>query len=246
METNSLPVHAVLDFVARHLAHRSLQTLADVADINAGNLRSSLGKKRSLPVEQMRRLAAACGLKLQIGDGTDMRLFVEADTILYLDVNLNELQQLTTVIRELSKCRPGWRFVSAKMDTQDSSAGVYMTAIAHVQAGRDSHSDRGYIAAHISDLLSSADLDRIRAQVTDRPYVSDESHKASDSHWIRLRSGMWSARELDALYKVGDEPEPTARDWAHVLITASEMQLGPGDIIMAMRRYQAHLRATGN
>lgn len=232
METHPLSAHEVLDFVIRHSAHRSLQTLADVARVNAGNLRKSLAQTRSMPTEHMRRLAVAAGLRLHIGDGQNLRLTVEEDTVAYLEVNLNELQQAAAVVHALGNRPAKWRFVAAS-----AKNGLFMTALAYVQAGE---SRRGYVAVHITDPIQSAGMGVIQEQLAGlAPVAVDESLTASDSKWIRLRSGMESARELDLLYRVGDEPQPTALDWAQVLMVAHELELGPGDVIRAMRDQHA-------
>ena len=233
METTAKSAYDVLDFILRHNAHRSLQTLADVARVNAGNLGKLLSQNKSLPIEHMRRLAVAAGLRVHLGSSQAPQLSIEDDTVVYLEVKqvkFQELPDLSAMIQTLGKGPLKWRFVVAK-----AKSGLLLTALAHVRSG---DSQRGYVAIHFARPLPGDDdeLDLMRTSLAgDTPVVTDETMTASDSKWIRLRSGMQSARELDLIYKVGREPEPTALDWAHVLLVAHELEFGPGDIIQVMR-----------
>lgn len=233
--------YGILDFVLSHSALHTVNKLSAIAGVPGSNIRAGLQGKRPIPLPQVAKLAAAVGLQLQISEQEEVRLVLESNTVLHLTVNLNELGTLTTVEGALAAHAPEWKFVQAQAE-----GGTYMTALAYIQAGRYSTRQHGYIAAHISDLLKGTAHACIQEQLAGKAPLPEPILAVDDGDWIRLRAGLQSAAELDALYKVGREPEPTAMDWARVFMMASQTGMGPEDIVQAMRdrhsAFEADLR----
>lgn len=229
--------YGILDFVLSHSALHTVNKLAQLAGVPGSNIRAGLQGKRPIPLPQVAKLAAVAGLQLQISEQEDVSLVLEGNTVLHLSVNLNELGTLTTVAGALSARQPDWKFVQAQAE-----GGTYLTALAYVQAGRYSRRQHGYIAAHVSDLLLGPAQACVQEQLAGKKPLPEPFLAVDDAQWIRLRAGLQSAAEMDALYKVGQEPEPTAMDWARVFMLASQLGQGPEDIVQAMRdRHQAGL-----
>jgi hypothetical protein len=56
-----LPSHA-LEFIVKHVAHKSISAIAQIAEVDAANLHACLAGKRNWPETLFRRVAAAVGL----------------------------------------------------------------------------------------------------------------------------------------------------------------------------------------
>ena len=239
-QDRALSAHEILDFVLRH-SFQSLLTLSKISSINPGNLRASLLGIRPVPIEQMRRLSAAVGLRLQVGMDTEWTLSIEPVTVINLNVAFEELVRLANLIQSLSNQPPIWRFLSA---TRGRGKGSFWTAVALIHTDGDLHSSDGFVAAHIADVLDEKSQQHALAVLSPRASMPVQAMTSLDSRWIRLRAGLYTTRELGTLYKIGDQAEPTAKEWAQMLGACADYGLRPADV-MSLMKVQYESRTDG-
>lgn len=225
--------YEILDFVLCHLSFLTVNKVAQIAGVPGSNVRAGLQGQRKMPVEHVRKLAAATGLELLINPNKSLQLLMNNRAVVNLAVTGDELKSVSDlIVPALGRRPPSWKFLFA----YDLDGSTYVTAIALIDAGPAPYQRWGYVLAHVStpvqaDLLQDENLPAAVLQAT-------------DDAWIRLRAGMQSAADLDLMYKVGAEPQPTALDWAQVLLVAHELGFGPEDVIAAMRNKNADFLAS--
>lgn len=239
MFTEPLTVHQTLEFVLRHLAFHSVTGLAQIVGVEGSGVRAGLTGKRPIPLVQVGKLAAAAGLKLQIDDAGGQQLRLAPDVAVHLEVNMNELMSLQAVVHALGPKPPVWKFVQAVVPGK----GTLMTILARLELNRHGNQERGYIAAHISDLLLEPGLACVQEQLAGRQEIPEPALEVDDVEWIRLRAGLYGSTELDQLYRLGVEPQPTAYDWADLLREAGRLGMAPRDIILMMRDMDSAMKA---
>lgn len=236
------PAYKTLDFVITHLATHTLNKLAEIAGVPRGNIRAGLTGKRLFPRSHVVKLAAAAGLVLDPDGADSCHLALEGDTVLHLSVGLDELEKMRSAVTALVGQPPKWRFVLAKAE-----GGSYLTALVHVQGNRYSGHLQGYVAVHVDSRLLSAGLACIKEQLSVKA-LPDPELDVTDAQWLRLRAGLPSAAEMDAVYAMGEGPtavarikqqEPaTAADWAKVFSLAHKMNMSPKSIMQAMQGHR--------
>jgi hypothetical protein len=252
MKTTELSARQVVEFVVKHLSNRSLQSLAEVTRINASNLRSALSgtANRALPIDQLRRLATAAGLRLQLGDSGE-QVSLERDTVLHLEVGIDDLGEVAQVAQALTNQHPRWRVATAA-----SRNGFFMTAITRLPFG---DGRRGYLAAHVAHQLTPEEIQaagkKLDPKLPPKPAQPGQPvQQVTDGKWIRLRSALQNTRDFDAMFRVGEDPsapstgeeraEPTADAWAAVLKEAHRLCFEPSELLELMNREIARSNPT--
>lgn len=230
-----------LEFVVRHCLHRSIKAIAATAGADTGNLHASLAGRRPLPPETARRVAAAVGLRTQEENGV-MGLKIVPNTILNLEVPVDKLPQLANALRALGNPSPSWRLVSglwsdlyefSEGDEVEAQPGVYTIAVGRMQ--------NSHILVHINWPSLSSVFAALKTPAGIKEQLGGHWDKADpepglsfgDVPWIRMRSGLCAAPELDALFGVA-KAQPTGEDWARLLATASQQQFTPDEIIQML------------
>ncbi len=241
-----LSVREVLDFMSRHLTNRHVKSLSEVAGLNSANVYASLAGRRPLPIDTVRRLADATGLRVHEGVGALPQLSVKPDKVLNFDVALEDLPKFTDVIRALGNAHTNdparsWWLVSALSATNVVGAvetpGVYAIAIRILHHSYTVPNSYAVVNIAWPSLSAARNVEQNPALLLDhllepQPRLDPYVIKADNSRWIQLRSGFASARELDDYLGVSrTEPEPTGADWGRLLKLVSEKGLSPGDVI---------------
>ena len=230
-----LTAREILEFLARHQTHRSVKSIAELAGVDGGNLHASLSGRRPLPLDTIRRVCAAVGLKVANPEGQTPQLELVADTVMHLEVQVSEVPQLALVLHTLTPMPVKWRSVSKLwtelVDTSgvdDEQPGVYSLALARLP--------QGYVVIHVvwPSLREAQDSSRTYSQIQEQLggcWMSklDEGLSASDTLWIRLRAGLESVRSLDKL--LGAQQEPTGEEWAQMLLNISRRGLTPNNVM---------------
>ena len=233
--TSQLTAREILEFLARHQTHRSVKSIAELAGVDGGNLHASLSGRRPLPLDTIRRVGAAVGLKVANPDGDAAQLELVPDTVMHLEVKVSEVSQLALVLHALTPMPVKWRSISKLwaelVDTSgsdDERPGVYSLALARLP--------QGYVVIHLvwPSLREAQDSSQTYTQIQQQLggcWMSklDTGLSASDTLWIRLRAGLESVRSLDKL--LGAPPEPTGEEWAQMLLNISRRGLTPNNVI---------------
>lgn len=235
---NPLIAREILDYVARHQPFRSVKAISEIAGLDGGNLHASLGGRRLLPLDTVRRVSAALGLRVANKDGETVRLELMPDTVLHLEVNVADVFMLTQVLQTLNPVPVKWRSISKgwaelveSPGVDENRPGVYTLALARFP--------QAYVVVHLSwpslrDAIDSVDTyDSMQAQLGGS-WLSKlvNGLSASDTLWIRLRAGFESVRSLDKL--LGAPSEPTLEDWVEMLATISRRGLTPENVVKSL------------
>ena len=95
----------------------------------------------------------------------------------------------------------------------------------------------GYIVAHVSNFLTSADVCRIQKRFLGQATCRRPDLAVSSSEWVRLRAGLASVVELDDLYGVTPQNASISNSfgWATMFKDAGSLGMGPAEIIQAIR-----------
>ena len=235
---NSPTPRDVLYFVTRHQPHRSVKAIAELAGVDSGNLQSSLAGRRQLPLEGVRRVGAAVGLRVLKNEGKSLQLELVPDTVMHLEVNVADVSTLAQVLQTLTPVSAKWWSISGLWQelaepsgTDENLPGVYTLAIAKFP--------RGYVVVHLlwpslRDAMDSVETyDLIQMQLGGS-WISKINNglSASDTLWIRLRAGFESVKSLDKL--LGEPSEPALEDWVEMLSAISRRGLTPENVIKSL------------
>lgn len=228
-------VRSLLQFFAKRHPGRSQKSLAELADLDPGNIQASLNGRRALAPENVPLIAASLGLRYTRSDTDGGRLALEQDCVAQVEVPLNELGLLDAVVRCITSGPPRWILVSklwaqgvVEDDTDESVPGVYTLLI-----GRISES---YLIVHLRwpSLRDAIEQSDICAKLSKMLYGSWDRDQGpgmsvSSAHWIRLAAGVVGTRSLDKLF--GDEVRPTLSEWANLLLALEAKGSTPQSVL---------------
>jgi hypothetical protein len=235
---NPLIAREILDYVARHQPYRSVKAISEIAGLDGGNLHGSLGGRRLLPLDTVRRVSAALGLRVANKDGETLRLELMNDTVLHLEVNVADVFMLTQVLQALNPLPVKWRSISKTWaelvespGVDESRPGVYTLALARFP--------QAYVVVHLAwptlrDAIDSVETYELIQTQLGGSWISKINNglSASDTLWIRLRAGFESVKSLDKL--LGEPSEPTLEDWVEMLSAISRRGLTPESVIKTL------------
>lgn len=228
-------VRSLLQFFAKRHPGRSQKSLAELADLDPGNIQASLNGRRALAPENVPLIAASLGLRYTRSDTDGGRLALEQDCVAQVEVPLDELGLLDAVVRCITSGPPRWILVSklwaqgvVEDDTDESVPGVYTLLI-----GRISES---YLIVHLRwpSLRDAIEQSDICAKLSKMLYGSWDRDQGpgmsvSSAHWIRLAAGVVGTRSLDKLF--GDEVRPTLSEWANLLLALEAKGATPQSVL---------------
>lgn len=233
-----LTAREVLDFVARHQPHRSVKALAELAEVDGGNLHASLAGRRQLPVDTVRRLGAALGLRVTKSEADSLQLELMPDTVMHLEVKVSDVSMLASVLQKLTPAIASWRSISklwsdlVEISTDDEALpGIYTLVAARFP--------QGYVVVHLAWPSLRAAIDSVHTYELMQAQLGgswstklENGISASETLWIRLRAGFESVRSLDKFF--GVPAEPTLEDWVEMLSTISRRGLTPEKVIQSL------------
>lgn len=228
-------VRSLLQFFAKRHPGRSQKSLAELADLDPGNIQASLNGRRALAPENVPLIAASLGLKYTSTDADGGHLVLEQDCVAQVEVPIEELGLLDTVVRFITSGPPRWILVSklwaqgvVEDDTDESVPGVYTLLI-----GRISES---YLIVHLRwpSLRDAIEQSDFCAKLSKKLYGSWDRDQGpgmsvSSAHWIRLVAGVVGTRSLDKLF--GDEVRPTLSEWANLLLALEAKGATPQSVL---------------
>lgn len=231
-------VRSLLQFFAKRHPGRSQKSLAELADLDPGNIQASLNGRRALAPENVPLIAAALGLRYTRSDTDGGRLALEQDCVAQVEVPLDELGLLDAVVRCITSSPPRWRLISklwvpgvAEDDADESVPGVYTLLI-----GRISES---YLIVHLKwpSLKEAVEQTDICMQLSKKLYgiwARDQGQgmSVSSAHWIRLTAGVVGTRSLGKLF--GDEVRPTLSEWANMLLALEAKGATPQSVLAGL------------
>lgn len=231
-------VRSLLQFFAKRHPGRSQKSLAELADLDPGNIQASLNGRRALAPENVPLIAASLGLRYTRSDADGGRLALAQDCVAQVEVPLDELDLLDAVVRCIASSPPRWLLISklwapgvAEDDTDESVPGVYTLLI-----GRLSDS---YLIVHLNwpSLKEAIEQTDICMQLSKKLYgVWDRDQgqglTVSHAHWIRLAAGVVGTRSLDKLF--GDEVRPTLSEWANLLLALDAKGATPQSVLAGL------------
>lgn len=217
-------VRSLLQFFAKRHPGRSQKSLAELADLDPGNIQASLNGRRALAPENVPLIAASLGLRYTRSDADGGRLAVAQDCVAQVEVPLDELDLLDAVVRCIASSPPRWRLITklwapgvVEDDTDESVPGVYTLLIGRIS--------EGYLIVHLNwpslkEAIEQTDIcDQLSKKlygVWDRDQGQGQGLTVSHAHWIRLAAGVVGTRSLDKLF--GDEVRPTLSEWVSLLL----------------------------
>lgn len=228
-------VRSLLQFFAKRHPGRSQKSLAELADLDPGNIQASLNGRRALAPENVPLIAASLGLRYTRSDTDGGRLALEQDCVAQVEVPLDELGLLDAVVRCITSGPPRWVLVSklwaqgvVEDDTDESVPGVYTLLI-----GRISES---YLIVHLRwpslrDAIEQSDICAKLSKMLYGSWGRDQGPgmSVSSAHWIRLAAGVVGTRSLDKLF--GDEVRPTLSEWANLLLALDAKGATPQSVL---------------
>ncbi|MBD9401001.1 hypothetical protein [Comamonas sp. CMM02] len=231
-------VRSLLQFFAKRHPGRSQKSLAELADLDPGNIQASLNGRRALAPESVPLIAASLGLKYKSTDADGGHLALEQDCVAQVEVPIEELGLLDAAVRCITSGPPRWILISklwaqgvVEDGTDESVPGVYTLLI-----GRISES---YLIVHLRwpslrDAIEQSDICVKLSKMLYGSWDRDQGlgMSVSSAHWIRLAAGVVGTRSLDKLF--GDEVRPTLSEWANLLLALEAKGATPQSVLAGL------------
>ena len=222
------PAHA-LEFITKHIAHKSISGIAQFAGVDTANLHACLAGKRTWPITLFRKVAAAVGLT-----ANQEQLCLAKDVVIFLEVSGSELPSLASALNSISD-NYTWCLVCTQEEPTPN--GIHAMTVA---------SSRGsYVVTSIRwDTLECATkgIDEISTLLPGVWLSSNPDAiclSQTSDQWIRLRAGIEPKSTFDGWF---DRGVPGIEEWALMLLEASRDGFRPSQvtrILKSMPRFKA-------
>lgn len=214
----------ILSLLVRNHPHRSLKAIAEIAEIDSGNLHAALAGRRKLSTEAIRCVAAALGLQHLLHPDGSEELQLVPGTVLHVVQDAYDVSAVAKLVKQLCQRAPtwdvlskAWGFANPEKQPDEEDPGVYVLIIGRIQ---DSH-----IIVHLHWPTRRQALDDDQAHKKIMETLGGKWRRNGDgfdnpvpkTDWIRLASGVESSDALDKRLNLGKSEQPDLLEWISVL-----------------------------